>query len=77
MEVVVDKEREIYFLDNVKVHLDRVGGLGTFVEIEAQGVEGEASEQSLDEQCRQLISDFGLDEGDFLAESYSDLILAQ
>ena len=38
--VVVDKRREIYFLENIKVHLDRVEGLGTFVEIEAQSEEG-------------------------------------
>ncbi|MGH7801150.1 MAG: class IV adenylate cyclase [Thermodesulfobacteriota bacterium] len=33
--VVVDKKREIYFIDNVKFHLDNVKSLGTFVEIEA------------------------------------------
>ncbi len=33
--VVVKKQREIYFIDNVKFHLDTVDGLGTFAEIEA------------------------------------------
>ena len=33
--VVVDKEREFYFADNVKFHLDTVRGLETFAEIEA------------------------------------------
>ena len=28
---VVDKKREIYFIDNVKFHLDKVKTLGTFV----------------------------------------------
>lgn len=32
---VVDKQREIYFIDNVKFHIDSVRNLGTFVEIEA------------------------------------------
>src|SRR3989344_860785 len=32
---VVDKQREIYFIDNVKFHIDTVKNLGTFVEIEA------------------------------------------
>ena len=32
---VVDKKREIYFIENVKFHLDKVVGLGHFVEIEA------------------------------------------
>ena len=32
---VVDKKREIYFIENVKFHIDTVKDLGTFVEIEA------------------------------------------
>ncbi len=32
---VVDKSREIYFIENVKFHLDVVKELGTFMEIEA------------------------------------------
>src|ERR1017187_9128531 len=32
---VVDKRREIYFVGNVKIHLDRVRSLGTFLEVEA------------------------------------------
>ena len=38
--VVVDKRREIYFIDNVKFHLDRVDHLGAFVEIEAIDTDG-------------------------------------
>jgi predicted adenylyl cyclase CyaB len=33
--VVVNKQREIYFIDNVKFHIDKVKDLGNFVEIEA------------------------------------------
>ena len=36
--VVVKKQREIYFIDNVKFHIDKVDNLGNFVEIEAIGV---------------------------------------
>lgn len=32
---VVDKQRKIFFIDNVKFHLDEVSSLGQFVEIEA------------------------------------------
>ncbi|MCU0334732.1 MAG: class IV adenylate cyclase [Chitinophagaceae bacterium] len=38
--VEVVKEREIYFIDNVKFHLDTVPGLGSFVEIEAIDLHG-------------------------------------
>ena len=34
-KVVVDKQRQIYFIDNVKFHIDTVKGLGSFMEIEA------------------------------------------
>src|SRR3954451_23753740 len=30
--VTVDKHREIWFVDNVKIHLDQVKGLGQFLE---------------------------------------------
>lgn len=33
--VVVRKTRELYILDNVRIHLDRVDGLGDFLEFEA------------------------------------------
>ena len=32
---VVDKRREIFLADNVRIHLDDVAGLGTFLEFEA------------------------------------------
>jgi len=33
--VVVEKKREIYYIDNVKFHLDKVKKLGSFVEFKA------------------------------------------
>lgn len=73
--VVVDKEREIYFMDNVKIHLDRVKGLGTFLEIEAQSEAGEVAEEILDRQCRQLMDEFGVRAEDLVSDSYSDLLM--
>jgi len=75
--VVVDKLREIYFLDNVKIHLDRVEGLGTFVEIEAQSEEGDLSEEYLRDQCSCLMEDFGIAEGNLIHVSYSDLLMGE
>lgn len=34
IDAVVRKAREVFLLENARVHLDRVAGLGTFVEIE-------------------------------------------
>ena len=50
VKVVVDKRRRIYFIDNVKFHLDQVKGLGSFVEIEAIDYEGKLGEKHLRRQ---------------------------
>ncbi len=72
--VVVDKKREIYFIDNVKFHVDRVEDLGSFVEIEAIGKEGEL--EKLDQQCRHYLDELEIRPEDLLKNSYSDLLLA-
>ncbi|MFK7969887.1 MAG: class IV adenylate cyclase [Bacteroidia bacterium] len=71
---VVDKHREIAFIENVKFHLDRVEGLGTFVEIEAIDVDGTIGKSKLLEQCTFYMERFGLVEEDLLEVSYSDLV---
>jgi predicted adenylyl cyclase CyaB len=73
--VVVDKHREIHFVDNVKIHLDEVDGLGTFLEIEAIDADGSRSEAELQAQCEAFMADFGVKEGDLLDVSYSDMLL--
>lgn len=72
--VEVDKRREIWFIGNIKFHLDRVSGLGTFFEIEAIGDHGQ-DESELRRQCGQYLSALGID-GDRLVDcSYSDLLM--
>ena len=73
--VVVDKEREIYFIDNVKFHLDNVSGLGEFVEIEAIDSEGNIGTEELRKQCGFYKNLFGIRDEDLVAQSYSDLLL--
>lgn len=73
---VVDKKREIYFLGNIKVHLDEVEGLGSFIEIEAQSREGDMSEDYLLSQCKGLMKDLGIEESALVEVSYSDLLMA-
>ncbi len=72
---VVDKQREIYFIDNVKFHLDNVQNLGTFMEIEAIDTTGNISKEKLLEQCNHYLELFGTQESDLLKNSYSDQIL--
>ena len=71
--VTVDKKREIYFVDNVKIHLDEVVGLGTFLEVEAIGSAEERDK--LRQQCDQFLKEFRVRQEDFVAISYSDMLL--
>jgi adenylate cyclase, class 2 len=73
--VVVDKKREIYFIDNVKFHLDVVEDLGTFVEIEAIDNEGTIGKDKLLEQCQYFIDLFKISQDDLISVSYSDLMI--
>lgn len=73
--VIVDKKRSIYFIDNVKFHLDEVQGLGSFVEIEAIDTEGTFSESELTKQCEHYIDMFKIPEKDLIQISYSDMLL--
>lgn len=73
--VVVDKRREIYFVGNVKIHLDRVRGLGKFAEVEAISREG--SLVKIRNQARKFQKLFGITASDIVPQSYSDLILGK
>jgi predicted adenylyl cyclase CyaB len=75
--IVVDKQRDIYFLDNVKFHVDEVEGLGNFVEIEVIDETGSASKEELRRQCERYITLLGITEDDLLTHSYSDMLFNQ
>ncbi len=72
---VVDKKREIYFIDNVKFHIDTVKNLGSFIEIEAIDEKGDISEAILLEQCRYYMTQLGVEEDSLVENSYSDMLL--
>ncbi len=74
-KVVVDKKRKIFFIDNVKFHLDTVLGLGTFCEIEAIDKYGKIGLEKLQEQCQYYIDLFQIQSEDLVSVSYSDLLL--
>lgn len=73
---IVNKEREIYFIDNIKIHIDTVKGLGRFAEIEAIDESKQYTEEELRRQCNELQEAFGINEDQLLTHSYSDMILA-
>jgi predicted adenylyl cyclase CyaB len=75
--VVVEKRREIYFIENVKFHLDVVSGLGSFVEIEAIDLYGSYGREKLLAQCQEFLDFLEIAAQDLIAVSYSDLLLAR
>ena len=75
IKMIVRKKREIYYIDNVKFHIDEVPGLGSFIEIEAGNILAEKTESELLDQCNFYLKEFGIKEEDLVAESYSDLLM--
>jgi predicted adenylyl cyclase CyaB len=73
VSIVVDKRREIYFINNVKFHLDTVKGLGSFLEIEAIDIDGSIGIEKLREQCRTYMAKLGVRDEDLIAGSYSEM----
>ena len=71
---VVDKHRQIFFIHNVKFHVDHVVGLGSFVEIEAIDNTGEIGEEKLRAQCSHYMDLLGIKQHDLVDKSYSDLV---
>lgn len=74
---IVDKMREIYFIENVKFHIDIVKNLGEFIEIEAIDSDGSIGKNKLSEQCNMYMRLFEINESDLISDSYSDLILSR
>ncbi len=72
---LVDKQREIYFIDHVKFHIDTVVGLGEYVEIEVIDTTGEIDIKRLETQCKYYKELLEIKDHDLVSESYSDLIM--
>lgn len=70
---VVHKRREIYLHHNVRIHLDEVDQLGTFLEFEAV-LGAEVNEEKGRAQLAELRERFTISDADLLAVSYSDLL---
>jgi homotetrameric cytidine deaminase len=70
--VVVEKERRLLLWEGVRIHLDTVAGLGSFVELE--GVAPAGSDLGPErEKVARLQRELGIEE--ILTESYSDRLL--
>ncbi|MCF7868069.1 MAG: GNAT family N-acetyltransferase [Candidatus Cloacimonetes bacterium] len=74
-KVVVEKKREIYFVENVKIHVDEVKALGSFVEIEAIDKTGDIGKKKLHKQCNEFLDLFEIAQDQLITNSYSDMLL--
>jgi predicted adenylyl cyclase CyaB len=75
IKVTVVKKREIYFIGNVKFHLDQLDTLGSFVEVEASNKTEDLPVEKLQEQCEYYRKAFEIKDEDLLQYSYSDMLL--
>jgi len=71
---IVRKEREIFLVENVRIHLDRVEELGDFIELEAVFDGSAARESEQHALVAHLMSELGIAEGELLGSSYEALI---
>jgi adenylate cyclase class 2 len=76
VRVVVEKVRRLLLWRNVRIHLDRVAGLGDFVEIEAVATSpgGLAVERDRVEELRAAL---GIVDERLVASGYADLLVRQ
>jgi adenylate cyclase, class 2 len=75
IKVIVEKRREIYFIDNVKFHIDEVAGLGGFTEIEASNLYAAVLKKELKMQCEFYLKEFRIRTEDLISLSYSDMLM--
>ncbi|MEX2140072.1 MAG: class IV adenylate cyclase [Pirellulales bacterium] len=71
--VIVEKTREVFLHHNVRIHLDEVVGLGSFLEFEAV-VAGAVDDAAAHTQVAWLQNEFGIAAADLMNNSYSDML---
>jgi len=69
----VRKLRKIFFIDNVKFHIDHLEGRGHFIEIEAIDLDGSLGVEMLRQQCDYYKELLEITDEDLINDSYIDL----
>ncbi len=76
VRAVVVKERQLFVWEGVRIHLDRVDGLGDFIEFEAIVPSASADLAEAAGQVEALRQAFDIADDDLIGESYCDLMPA-
>ncbi len=73
VQTVVMKRRRVYFYQTIRIHLDRVEGLGAFLELEAvlSDTDDEAEAHA---QVNTLLARLGISPDDLIQGSYSEMM---
>jgi predicted adenylyl cyclase CyaB len=73
VRVCVRKQRELWLMEHVRIHLDAVCGVGAFLELEVAVVPGH-DELAAERQADDLAHRFGIAARDVVVGSYADLL---
>lgn len=73
--VVVSKRRRLFIWENVRIHLDEVEGLGTFIELEAIVAPDGSDLTAAHEKVARLRSELAISDDLLVSVGYSDLLL--
>ncbi len=74
VEVIIKKQRAIYLYENVRIHLDAVEELGSFIEFEAVLDEINCDEKKEQKRIDYLMQKLQISEKDLIAVSYENLL---
>jgi predicted adenylyl cyclase CyaB len=72
--IVVKKDRLVYFCGQTRIHLDKVEGLGNFVELEVVLRPNQTIEEG-QAIANQVIKELELDSNNFIECAYADLLM--
>jgi adenylate cyclase, class 2 len=73
---VVSKERRLFLFEGVRIHLDLIDDLGSFIEFEGVVAPGEIDLGRFSDLLADLRHWFGIEDADLLSGSYCDLVRA-
>jgi predicted adenylyl cyclase CyaB len=69
----VEKERKIYFINHIKIHLDKLENKDEYIEIEAIDRQNLFSNEELKRQCLEVKEKLGIRESDIVQTGYLKL----
>jgi predicted adenylyl cyclase CyaB len=76
IKAVVRKARRLFLYEGVRIHLDHVDDLGSFIELEGVAASEDADLGRLEALLADLRHSLGIQDADLIGGSYCDLVLA-